>query len=1007
MTFWSSPSSTAHTVPSITDPSHHPPDQRRDDPADHPTRLQLGSSSSVAQRRHLLSNTPASLSPDSNPLPRPRRQRNSGFVQPTVSPGGLLQLVTALASSLPPSPALLGVLRRQAATVSTALATEKIDVCGARAKWWCPCCCRPHRDMACKLLKARSPCKHCGEGHSHIACPHRQGTAECAPSTTGVEQRQIAIPRQLPTSSVSDAVSRHIQLGDMWFKLPDFKAEASDSSFQTMPVVSPVKSTQCSFAAGSVHDLVTNAATVQYAQNTQFKSNPVSVYPARDLTMPFFKCHPSVPKFDKANFSRWRSEFVRYIQHVIRQVKYLEYKSIIEANPPGSDVAACAADELTDLLTSIGNDPRKLVAQCADAIGSALTANASKPGTASVPSYMLSILYDNLVAACADATDAMLIIESHGADNAWEAWVSINRKFAKAGCEGIWHVLDDMHKPNLSSDPQDQLAHHRACQAKLTGLCGAADARDEAIRAYAYLYLYNAKSEDPVIAERARAVRERMMLGRQDVTAENWATTWAAVTSSRTVQPVTEHLSYAGQRTARVGDGAPGTSRAGKSASRPTGPRPCANCGGSSHRPLVCPEQCRHCGCQQRVPVANGSLQGHFPGCVVLKSGDAVAILQTVQPQQSQQQSGSRGSSRRQQVDYHKQRNDVNQHIATFVEALKDCTDPATRAILAEGMAHARQQLEHINIQEATAAARAIAEPTSRTTRFAQDQRGYSSDEKAQSTASSRMQSKTSMEPPKSVPKSETRIVTRAPRHPICSVPAFLTASVLALLAYIGGATVPQVPQLVPSSYAVTPGLVTGTEPLAVLLRPDSTLSQALVTSKVDVCPVTATWCCSTAQPLSLPCLGVQHSADTPTAKLFATVSESRYTPTSKGVSEVARVERIKDGVCATPECRFRGGDFPASTANISSSVRDSESTSQNASTQPSSSALLCDTAVQRASPAVRNTPGVLVYGCSRFSAHGHRAPARSVPSSEPHPRAAGPFMQYAPNCSLSRPIFF
>jgi len=139
-----------------------------------------------------------------------------------------------------------------------------------------------------------------------------------------------------------------------------------------------------------------------------------------------------------------------------------------------------------------------------------------------------------------------------------------------------------------------------------------------------------------------------------------------------------------------------------------------------------------------------------------------------------------------------------------------------------------------------------------------------------------------------------------------------------------------------------------------VLLRPDSTLSQALVTSKVDVCPVTATWCCSTAQPLSLPCLGVQHSADTPTAKLFATVSESRYTPTSKGVSEVARVERIKDGVCATPECRFRGGTSQPPLP-MSSSVRDSESTSQNASTQPSSSALLCDTAVQRASPAVRN----------------------------------------------------
>jgi hypothetical protein len=89
------------------------------------------------------------------------------------------------------------------------------------------------------------------------------------------------------------------------------------------------------------------------------------------------------------------------------------------------------------------------------------------------------------------------------------------------------------------------------------------------------------------------------------------------------------------------------------------------------------------------VPVANGSLQGHFPGCVVLKSGDAVAILQTVQPPQSQQQSGSRGSSRRPPADYHAQRMDVYQLIATFAKALKDCADPASRAILVEGMAHA------------------------------------------------------------------------------------------------------------------------------------------------------------------------------------------------------------------------------------------------------------------------------------------------------------------------------
>jgi len=70
----------------------------------------------------------------------------------------------------------------------------------------------------------------------------------------------------------------------------------------------------------------------------------------------------------------------------------------------------------------------------------------------------------------------------------------------------------------------------------------------------------------------------------------------------------------------------------------------------------------------------------------------------------------------------------------------------------------------------------------------------------------------------------------------------------------------------------------------------------------------------------------------------------------------------------------------------------------------------ICDAAVQHASPAVRNTPEVLVYARSRPSAHGHRvynrAPARPVPRSEPHPRAAGPFMQSAPDCSLSGPIF-
>jgi len=374
---------------------------------------------------------------------------------------------------------------------------------------------------------------------------------------------------------------------------------------------------------------------------------PKLVYPARDPAAPYFKSNPTVPKFDPTNFTRWREEFERYNKNVVQHTKFSEYKSIIEAHPPDTPVEQCRADELINLVAKIHFEPRKLVAECADEFATALTAAASaEPDSADVPEWMISIVYDNLVAACSAAADAMLIIESHGATNAWAAWIGINRKFAKAGCEVIWRVLDDMHKPNLSSDPQDQLAHNRACLAKLTGLCGSTKARDEAVHTYAYLYQFNAKSDDTVIADRAREVRERMMLERKDVTTEHWATTWAAVTGSRTVQPVTEHLNYANQRTARAGDGASNASRAGQSTFKPGIPRPCANCRGD-HRAIACPEQCRQCGCQQKVNVANGFLAGHYPGCVSIKSGDAVAILQTVQRQQSQQQSGSRGSSRR------------------------------------------------------------------------------------------------------------------------------------------------------------------------------------------------------------------------------------------------------------------------------------------------------------------------------------------------------------------------
>jgi len=39
--------------------------------------------------------------------------------------------------------------------------------------------------------------------------------------------------------------------------------------------------------------------------------------------------------------------------------------------------------------------------------------------------------------------------------------------------------------------------------------------------------------------------------------------------------------------------------------------------------------------------------------------------------------------------------------------------------------------------------------------------------------------------------------------------------------------------------------------------------------------------------------------------------------PVQSIVNSMARVERITNGVCSTPEYRIRGGDFPASTANF------------------------------------------------------------------------------------------
>ena len=201
----SSSSTTDSTVPSSSGPSRlSPPRGRHDDHHDRPASSQPGSSQSGASRR-ISSPTTASLSQNSNPHVR-RRRRNSGAGNSAISQDLLLQLVTALASILPPSTALFDVLRRQVSTVSRALTTEEIDVCNAPARWWCPCCRRIHKNANCALLKAHNPCNSCGAGHSHRSCPQldERHKVECAPSPKIEEQRPPAV--RLPPSSVSDTV---------------------------------------------------------------------------------------------------------------------------------------------------------------------------------------------------------------------------------------------------------------------------------------------------------------------------------------------------------------------------------------------------------------------------------------------------------------------------------------------------------------------------------------------------------------------------------------------------------------------------------------------------------------------------------------------------------------------------------------------------------------------------------------------------------------------------------
>jgi hypothetical protein len=69
--------------------------------------------------------------------------------------------------------------------------------------------------------------------------------------------------------------------------------------------------------------------------------------------------------------------------------------------------------------------------------------------------------------------------------------------------------------------------------------------------------------------------------------------------------------------------------------------------------------------------------------------------------------------------------------------------------------------------------------------------------------------------------------------------------------------------------------------------------------------------------------------------------------PVQSIVNSMARVERITNGVCSTPEYRIRGGDFPASTANFFHQLATAVSACQPQRVQTSAQSPVWHSAVQ------------------------------------------------------------
>jgi len=81
--------------------------------------------------------------------------------------------------------------------------------------------------------------------------------------------------------------------------------------------------------------------------------------------------------------------------------------------------------------------------------------------------------------------------------------------------------------------------------------------------------------------------------------------------------------------------------------------------------------------------------------------------------------------------------------------------------------------------------------------------------------------------------------------------------------------------------------------------------------------------------------------------RFLLNLNSMQQCPVQSIVNSMARVERITNGVCSTPEYRIRGGDFPASTANFFHQLATAVSACQPQRVQTSAQSPVWHSAVQ------------------------------------------------------------